>query len=80
MLLLVDVPTASQYEVDFCIKKKKGVLLGVGNMANIVYHDMIILFHGKNIYHDIVIFALNKVLMISIIFYIKTSKQSIKYE
>ncbi len=52
MLLLVDVLTASQYE--FFLYKKR-FLLGVGNMANIVYHDMIILFHGKNIYHDIVI-------------------------
>ncbi len=32
-------------------------------MIKIVYHDMVILFHGNNIHHNIIIFALNKVLM-----------------
>ncbi len=33
-------------------------------MTKILYHDIVILFHGNNIYHKIVIFALNKVFVI----------------
>ncbi len=39
--------------------------VGVGDMTKMVYHDMNTLFHSNNIHHDIVIFALHKVFMIS---------------
>ncbi len=39
-------------------------LLGVGDVTKMLYYDMIILFYGNDINLNMVMFALNKVLMI----------------